>query len=129
MKNLLKGLMVAGVFGLGVVLGLELNNKVVEKPIEKPVEIIEEVYTTEKVKVVDTYYQEGTDQKYGDFYLEDGDTLTLLSDGSWSICNKKSNLYIFQPVDLGDWDYELDNAEQLEKIVKTYISIKNTGSY
>ena len=42
------------------------------------------------------------------------------TDGSWFICNNAENEYVFQPVELGDWDYELENQEQLGKIMATY---------
>lgn len=42
------------------------------------------------------------------------------TDGSWFICDNTENEYVFQPVELGDWDYELENQEQLGKIMATY---------
>ena len=63
------------------------------------------------------------------FYKEDGSRLFELTDGSWFIINEEKGEYIFQPVDLGDWNYQVDNMEQLENIVKTYISMKNTGTW
>ena len=41
-------------------------------------------------------------------------------DGSWFICNDDEKEYIFQAVDLGDWDYNLDSKEDLKKIIATY---------
>lgn len=41
-------------------------------------------------------------------------------DGSWFICNNAENEYVFQPVELGDWDYEVKNKEELSKIMATY---------
>lgn len=58
-----------------------------------------------------------------------GDQFFELSDGSFYIVNTIKGEYIFQPVDLGDWDVHVDNMEQLENIVATYISMKNTGQY
>lgn len=119
MKNILKGLSLALIFITGINIGAVLGKINTPK--------IEEVHN--EIEVVDTYHQEGTTQKYDGFYLEDGDYLTVLSDGSWAISNEKTNLYIFQPIDLGDWDYQVDNAEQLKNIVDTYISMKNTGEF
>lgn len=48
------------------------------------------------------------------------DKVYEFTDGSWFICNNAENEYVFQPVELGDWDYELDNQEQLGKIMATY---------
>lgn len=42
------------------------------------------------------------------------------TDGSWFICSDTENMYIFQPVELGDWDYEVENREELSKIMATY---------
>lgn len=48
------------------------------------------------------------------------DKVYEFTDGSWFICDNTENEYIFQPVELGDWDYELENQEQLGKIMATY---------
>ena len=42
------------------------------------------------------------------------------SDKSWFICSDTENMYVFQPVELGDWDYEVENREELSKIMATY---------
>lgn len=63
------------------------------------------------------------------FYKEDGSRLFELTDGSWFIINEEKGEYIFQPIDLGDWCYKLDNMTQLENIIKTYVNIKNTGTW
>ncbi len=48
------------------------------------------------------------------------DKVYEFTDGSWFICDNTENEYVFQPVELGDWDYELENQEQLGKIMATY---------
>ena len=48
------------------------------------------------------------------------DKVYEFTDGSWFICDNAENEYIFQPIELGDWDYELENQEQLGKIMATY---------
>ena len=48
------------------------------------------------------------------------DKVYEFTDGSWFICDNAENEYVFQPIELGDWDYELENQEQLEKIMATY---------
>lgn len=63
------------------------------------------------------------------FYMEDGDQVYELSNGSWYLINNETNTYIFQAVELGDWDYTVENKEQLMKLVNTYISMKNTGKF
>lgn len=60
-------------------------------------------------------------------YLEAGQEYIELSDGSWLIHGNGE--YIFQPIDMGDWNYEADNAEELEKMVKTYMNMKNNGTF
>lgn len=41
-------------------------------------------------------------------------------DTTWFIIDRQSNEYVFQPCELGDWDYELKNEEELKKIMATY---------
>ena len=83
----------------------------------------------EKIIVTEVYKQEKKYSMYKDFYLEKGDILIILSNNSWAICNQEKNIYTFQAMELGDWDYNLNSKEELENIIKTYISIKNTGYY
>lgn len=103
MKNFVKGLILVGVLGLGVLIGANTNK-------------------VEKVEVsrILTQSEDGV-------YIDQGEQYIELSDGSWIIYGNGN--YIFQPVDLGDWDYQVENEEQLENLVKTYISIKNTEKY
>jgi hypothetical protein len=81
-----------------------------------------------KLKIAETYKAEESGQ-YKDFYLEKGDALTKLSNGSWYIANDETNTYIFQAIELGDWDYTFNNIEDLNKCVQTYINIQNAGNY
>lgn len=83
----------------------------------------------ENVKISEIYYQKNNTHTYKDFYLESNDILILLNNGSWAICNEKNNTYIFQAIELGDWDYTVNNKKELENIIKTYISIQNNGTY
>ena len=43
-----------------------------------------------------------------------------LEDKSWFLIDKENNKYIFQSVELGDWDYELNSEEELRNIIATY---------
>lgn len=43
-----------------------------------------------------------------------------LKDKSWFLIDEENNKYIFQPVELGDWDYELNSEEELRNIIATY---------
>ena len=127
MKKLVKGLVLAGVLGLGVIIGAGVN-KPAEKIVEVPVvEYVEK--ETPKVDIEFTWVQEGNEQELEGFHLENGDLLTVLTDGSYSIVNESQGIYFFQPVDLGDWDVSLESSIQVEKIIATYISMKNTGMY
>lgn len=127
MKKLVKGLVLAGVLGLGVIIGAGVN-KPAEKIVEVPVvEYVEK--ETPKVDIEFTWVQEGNEQELEGFHLENGDLLTVLTDGSYSIVNESQGIYFFQPVDLGDWDVSLESSNQVEKIIATYISMKNTGMY
>ena len=43
-----------------------------------------------------------------------------LTDKSWFLIDRENNKYIFQPVELGDWEYELNSEEELKNIIATY---------
>lgn len=43
-----------------------------------------------------------------------------LTDKSWFLIDRENNKYIFQSVELGDWDYELNSEEELKNIIATY---------
>lgn len=43
-----------------------------------------------------------------------------LTDKSWFLIDRENNKYIFQTVELGDWDYELNSEEELKNIIATY---------
>lgn len=43
-----------------------------------------------------------------------------LTDKSWFLIDRENNKYIFQPIELGDWDYELNSEEELKNIIATY---------
>ena len=53
-------------------------------------------------------------------YLDTGEKCILFNDGSYSIYNPDTNLYIFQPANLIDWDYTVNDMQQLENIIKSY---------
>lgn len=63
------------------------------------------------------------------FYLDDGEIGIEFSNNSFAIANLATNKYTFQADELGDWSLEFDNLQDFEKCIKTYISIKNSGSY
>ena len=115
---------------VGLMIGAKNNEvkKIVEVPVEK---IVKEVVETpiENVEIEYMWYQEGGVQEIDGFHLDDSDMLVMLTDGSYAICNGQKNTYMFQPVNLGDWDYTVENEQQLENIIKTYLSMKNTGLY
>ena len=43
-----------------------------------------------------------------------------LKDKSWFLIDRENNKYIFQPVELGDLDYELNSETELKNIIATY---------
>lgn len=43
-----------------------------------------------------------------------------LKDKSWFLIDRENNKYIFQAIELGDWDYELNSEEELKNIIATY---------
>lgn len=50
---------------------------------------------------------------------ENDKTIIELTDKSFAIIENEE--YHFQPVDMGDWDYEFNNKFELDKAMKTYI--------
>lgn len=52
-----------------------------------------------------------------------------LKDKSLFILDRQNNEYVFIPVELGDWDYTLNNETELKKIIETYyINKYNTNA-
>lgn len=45
-------------------------------------------------------------------------------DKSWFILDKENEYYIFQAVELGDYDYQLNNETELKNVIKTYFMNK-----
>lgn len=43
-----------------------------------------------------------------------------LKDKSWFILDRENNKYIFQPIELGDYDYTLKSEKNLKNIIATY---------
>lgn len=66
-----------------------------------------------KITIADTWYQ------------EDGDMIVDLTDGSWIAYNPEKGQYVFQPVDMGDWDYVFTNQKDLTNAVSMYIELAN----
>lgn len=64
-----------------------------------------------------------------DVTKEGNKTITEFSDGSWSVVNEKEGVYVFQPVDMGDWDYECKDNKELSKVIDTYLAMKNEGTF
>lgn len=50
----------------------------------------------------------------------DGKRVIDFNNGSWAVINKKENKYTFQPVELGDWDYEFDNLKDFKDCIQMY---------
>ena len=119
MSKRIISLLIGGViFSTGVMVGNFTKSKQVEKvEVEKIVEVEKK---SEPVQVTNVLY-ESTDT----FKIEEGEIGIELSDGSWASVNQLKGYYIFQPVDLGDWCYELESLEEVENIIKTYIEWKN----
>lgn len=72
-----------------------------------------------KITVTNIYYE-----TCEEFVLSDGEIGVILSDGSWISANTKTNEYIFQPYDLGDWSLNFDSLEKLNNCVINYINNK-----
>ncbi|MEG1310520.1 MAG: hypothetical protein RSD47_00800 [Romboutsia sp.] len=112
-------ILMIGIFILGVGMGTKINRLQNEKQV-----ITSTVKPNKDIKVK-RILRESTK----DFKLNKGEVVTEYTDGSFTLVNEKSGLYEFQPCELGDWNYKVKNQTELDKIVKTYLSIKNTGEY
>lgn len=44
----------------------------------------------------------------------------FFQDNSWFIIDRENEEYIFQPIELGDWDIELNSEKDLKNIMATY---------
>lgn len=75
-------------------------------------ELSQEVNQKENIKVVDRYYK------------DNAGLFTILSNGSYILENGLNNEYIFQPSELGDWDIQFNNIEDLKKCINDYVDIK-----
>lgn len=64
-----------------------------------------------------------------DFYLEPNEIGIEFSNGSWAVINEQTNTYIFQAIELGDYEQQFNNLQEFENCIKTYASIQNAGSY
>mgnify|MGYP003275941074 CR=1 FL=1 len=103
MNKFVKSMTLIGIFVVGVFVGthVKTNDKI-------------------EVKEIVTESREG-------LYLECSEKYVELTDGSFIIYGNGN--YIFQPVDLGDWNYELESEEDLRNIVLTYKSMKENGNF
>lgn len=117
-KLLIKSLL--GVMALTSLMGGKANAQIIENKAyassnSNKVEIIL-IAKDEPVK--SKYDGAEINLKKGEFYFE-------LSDGSWGLY--RDGAYVFQPIDLGDWSYELKDANELERITNVYMMNKNYG--
>lgn len=62
-----------------------------------------------------------------DFKLDEGEIGIEFNNGSWGIINESKQEYIFQPQELGDWNYNFDNIEDFKNCIETYLNIANNG--
>ena len=63
------------------------------------------------------------------FITESGNNITEFNNGSFAAVNHETNTYEFTPGECGDWTIEVEGTTELEKVIKTYMSIKNNGYY
>ena len=64
------------------------------------------------------YYYEYTSNNIYNYVIENN--IIILKDGSWI----NVELNEFQPVELGDWSYKVNNKEELKKIIASYYIYK-----
>lgn len=86
-----------------------------------------EVQTVKDFGIVETYVGKDVEKDGYTIELDKGEYYFELTDGSWGLY--KDGEYTFQPVMLGDWSYDLDSEEDLQKITQTYISMNKYGYF
>ena len=104
MKKILVGILIGSLLTIGATKIINNNNNKI------------------KIERVITESEDG-------WYVSPGEKIILLNNGSWVNINEDESHYEFQPVELGDWSYEVDNYSQLKNLVETYYNIKLTGQY
>lgn len=110
------------VLGMGYFVGFNASNIEASKRLHS----LQATYSQQLA----TYRTMATSQVVGlegsiteDFHKDRGDTVIELTDGSWFLYNTSQGKYIFQPVAMGDWEYQVDSMEELNKIVNNYMEI------
>lgn len=69
------------------------------------------------------YYEENENKNLkivNQYTKENGDLVIDFSNGSWAIINDKTKKYIFQPIELGDWDYTFSTKQELKNCMEMY---------
>lgn len=71
---------------------------------------------------IENVIKESTDN----FVVDNGEIGFELSDESWGVINEKEKRYIFQPVEMEDWNYEFDNLKDFKNCLYTYLKNNNS---
>ena len=103
------------------------------------ISIISGIFTTAAVSIIEKAKDKEPQSTFevtnilyestNDFYLEPNEIGIEFNNGSWAVVNEQTNTYIFQAIELGDWEQQFESLQDFENCIKTYASIKNTGSY
>lgn len=80
-------------------------------------DILNDIHSSEKIYPIYVNYHSQTE-----FY-------EVLNNGSFAYVNEDEKIYSFTPAELGDWNYNVNNLEDLNNLIDTYVSIHNNGYY
>lgn len=58
-------------------------------------------------------------------YSENGNIIKEYSDNSVMIMNEDKDVFTFYPSNLSDWGIEVNNKEELNNVVSTYLELNN----
>lgn len=75
------------------------------------------------------YKPRGTNFHIINTYTKGNKTINEYNNSSWSLYDDKDNLYIFCPMELGDYEINCKNKEELDNLISTYKSMYENGYF
>ena len=113
MKNKFKNIIICGLVATNIVTLAKNSDISLEKTIssEEFEEIVLSAIEGTTVEIKDKGLTNS-----GNYYID-------LNDGSWVVYNKETKTTHFQPIELGDWDYEL-KIKDVKNCINSYSMLK-----
>ena len=87
------------------------NEQQLQWAIETHLDIYPSIEKIEKIEIVKTEVH------------EDGDVVLELTDGSAVLYNETTNEYYFYASNMGDWEMQVRNAQELKNVISTYLEL------